>query len=187
MQDLVSLPQIPFDYLDNAVLPQLPFELVPQINTKLVQDGLLSAKGNQWKGFPREVTGASDDETKVYGILKRIFEGIAAAVQAAGIANQPNFNYIASPNRAPTSVRNNTTRPGGQLMDLTRPYAQTMNQGEAPSWEDLAVPFEFKKETSTDEIADVSSTSVWRLVCPFIICAAPLKILRARPSLRVRP
>jgi hypothetical protein len=157
LQEFVSIPFIEHEHLINSVLPS-PFNK-DQVRTVIEQLRETAAiKKTRWRAFPNNPSKVKGNEDKAFDVISDIFEALREAVVSLEWENIPIHHYRSSPHRTPSSVRCDTSRPDGQLMRVSREYGRLKGLLDKEyCWEDIAVPFEYKKKSSPMASTDVSA------------------------------
>ena len=144
LQEQVPLVDLDFFFKD-GILPDLAAEIdltavlaSPQV-TGEIQSG-------KWKAY-KDKSCYNGHEDKVFGHLQSIIANIRTAAQGPNVT--PTLRYDCRPSSIPkSSYRDNKSRPDsyGILFNASRTL---------PEWVDIAVPGEFKKDTTPSDINDV--------------------------------
>ncbi|KAG2132351.1 hypothetical protein DEU56DRAFT_739542 [Suillus clintonianus] len=148
--------RVPFDCLVKCVGAMPSQQDLQRIRNNLTESKILTddESGLRWTDFTPPATSKVSEEN-VFKPLGRII----AEILPDSDSEVPNrgVSFIANPNVAPLSQRNNTSRPDGYLVVSNKKTQPKMH------WFDIAVPFEFKKERGIGSLRDDEQKIIWSL------------------------
>lgn len=149
LADLQRYLQVPFHQLARCVGTVPSPDQLHRIRQRLVDEKLLACRQDgkfRWAQFKPPNQSALSEEN-AFKPLAPIISSILEQVPGC------RASFRANPNQSPLSQRSNTSRPDAYLVltDKVTPVGV--------HWFDVAVPFEFKRDASTDDIRDVSPYS----------------------------
>jgi len=153
LKGLGPIPIAPLDYFNSAVLPPLhPGIDVQKIERALQASGhILSGKGHEYQSTPNK---DSANEADYYQCLCNVFNAAVAQAEEDTMTSAK-VEFIQKPNSVPVSERINTSKPDGYLLLKEKRSISTLDAESRDSWDDIAVPFEFKKSDTEKDRQDV--------------------------------
>jgi len=153
LKDLGPIPIVPLDYFNSAVLPPLPPGIDVQKIERLLQASghILSGKWNEYQSTPNK---DSANEADYYQRLCNVFNAVVAQAEEDTMTSAK-VEFIQKPNSIPVSKRINTSKPDGYLLLKEKRSISTLDAESRDSWDDIAVPFEFKKSDTEKDRQDV--------------------------------
>jgi hypothetical protein len=153
--DLGDIPLVSVQHFFGSVLADIDNATINKIQSTLVTKQIIV--GDRWKYFPKDPIVCKEDEGEIFAALQKVFDEIVKAIPLT--LSEASVKFICSPNRTPISERVNTSRPDSHL-ELTTPKSvgepvSTRHKAPPSRWEDIILPFEFKKANAPGDIKDV--------------------------------
>ncbi|KAF8579524.1 hypothetical protein K439DRAFT_1620467 [Ramaria rubella] len=142
LEDLGPIPILPITLLPD-LLPQIGSDITVQLK-KIKELHSLNGRWKLWPADPANTTGLED---YVFQALPLLFESIL---------------LINNPAKTPDSTRSNTSRPDGYFLRQPAIFAQE-KQLSHDSWEDIAIPLEYKKGSQTPDRSDNERKIIWSM------------------------
>lgn len=148
-----TIPEVPYDYLRNSVLPRLHSKTsVDKVVADLKTAGQIDSS-NRWKVFPKDPATLEPKYTETI-IFNRLIDIIAAIAEHSGVeSSEQTVEYSSSPNQTPIcDYIDKANQPDGYM--VMKDKLKTAPKGRQ-YWRDICAPAEFKKQDRDVDLRDV--------------------------------
>ncbi|KAF8579528.1 hypothetical protein K439DRAFT_1359391 [Ramaria rubella] len=152
LEDLGPIPILPITLLPD-LLPQIGSDITVQLK-KIKELHSLNGRWKLWPADPANTTGLED---YVFQALPLLFGSVVKSCET-----KPTAKLINNPAKTPDSTRSNTSRPDGYFLRQPAIFAQE-KQLSHDSWEDIAIPLEYKKGSQTPDRSDNERKIIWSM------------------------
>jgi len=151
-----SISEVPLSFFLDHVAPMQHNNIdLVKMKEKLKRSNVFTKMG-RWKGFSKDPSKMTGDETTVFKPLEKAIQNVISACLSLSDSSKISFAYVNNPNLAPYSERSrNSGRPDGYFI---RPKASPNQRDGSPRdrWDDIFGPTEYKKGSSKEDVIDVS-------------------------------